>query len=47
MIGGALLTAVADRLGGVLTRDDFESIRQQRFRWLLGEDAAAAVRTAP
>jgi AcrR family transcriptional regulator len=47
MIGGALLTAVADRLGGVLTREDFESIRQQRFRWLLGEDAAAAVRTAP
>jgi len=47
MIGGALLTAVADRLGGVLSRDDLESIRVQRFRWLLGDDAVAAVRTAP
>jgi AcrR family transcriptional regulator len=47
MIAGALLTAVADRLGGVLTREDFEAIRVQRFRWLLGDDAEAAIRTAP
>jgi AcrR family transcriptional regulator len=45
MIGGALLTSLSDRLGGVLTRDDFEAIRAQRFRWLLAEDAA--VKTAP
>lgn len=37
MIGGALLTAVADRLGGVLGRDELEAIRVQRFRWLLGQ----------
>ena len=47
MIAGALLTAVADRLGGMLTRDDLEAIRVQRFRWLLGDDAEAAVKTAP
>jgi AcrR family transcriptional regulator len=41
MIGGALLTAVADRLGGVLGRDELEAIREQRFRWLLVEGAAA------
>jgi AcrR family transcriptional regulator len=37
MIGGALLTAVADRLGGVLGREELEAIREQRFRWLLAE----------
>jgi AcrR family transcriptional regulator len=42
MIGGALLTAVADRLGGVLGRDELEAIREQRFRWLL---AGAPVET--
>ncbi len=40
MIGGALLTAVADRLGGVLGRDELETIRVQRFRWLLGEESS-------
>jgi AcrR family transcriptional regulator len=38
MIGGALLTAVADRLGGVLGSDELEAIRLQRFRWLLAVD---------
>ncbi len=42
MIGGALLTAVADRLGGVLGRDELEAIRVQRFRWLLGPEAGLA-----
>jgi AcrR family transcriptional regulator len=41
MIGGALLTAVADRLGGVLGREELEAIRVQRFRWLLEEGSAA------
>jgi hypothetical protein len=36
-IGGALLQAVADRLGGPLDTDDIEAIRAQRHRWLTGE----------
>jgi AcrR family transcriptional regulator len=39
MIGGALLTAVSDRLGGVLKRDEVEAIRLQRLRWLLDAQA--------
>jgi AcrR family transcriptional regulator len=45
MIGGALLTSLSDRLGGVLSKDDFEAIRAERFRWLLADDAV--VKTAP
>jgi TetR/AcrR family transcriptional regulator len=33
-IAGALLVLVGDRLGGVLTHDDFAAIATQRFKWL-------------
>jgi hypothetical protein len=35
-IGGGLLRSVADRLGGVLTAADLESITHERLRWLSG-----------
>jgi AcrR family transcriptional regulator len=35
-IGGGLLRSVADRLGGVLTAADLESISRERVRWLTG-----------
>jgi AcrR family transcriptional regulator len=38
MIAGGLLVAIADRVGGVLTHDDFTRIAAQRKRWLLGLD---------
>lgn len=37
-IGGALLQAVADRLGGPIDADDIEAIRTQRHRWLTGAE---------
>jgi hypothetical protein len=36
LLAGALLLSLADRLGGVLSERDFESIRTQRARWLSG-----------
>lgn len=36
-IGGALLVAVADRLGGMLGHDDFAAIAAARQRWLTGD----------
>ncbi len=36
-VGGALLVAVADRLGGMLGPDDFAAIAAARQRWLTGE----------
>jgi AcrR family transcriptional regulator len=33
-VGGTLLLAVADRLGGVVREGDFEAIRRERHRWL-------------
>ncbi len=38
-IGGGLLRSVADRLGGVLTAADLESITRERLRWLSGRTA--------
>ena len=35
-IGGGLLRSVADRLGGVLSARDLESISRERVRWLTG-----------
>ena len=35
-VGGTLLLAVADRLGGVVREGDFEAIRRERHRWLAG-----------
>jgi BetI-type transcriptional repressor, C-terminal len=35
-IAGGLLVSFADRLGGVLSSDDFTAIATQRHRWLLG-----------
>jgi AcrR family transcriptional regulator len=35
-LGGMLLLAVADRLGDVLSPDDFAAIAAQRVRWLSG-----------
>ncbi len=35
-IAGSLLVSVADRLGGLLKAEDFESIRAERLRWLTG-----------
>jgi len=35
-VGAALLLSFADRLGGLLDRDDFARIAQQRHRWLTG-----------
>jgi transcriptional regulator BetI-like protein len=36
-IAGGLLVSVADRLGGVLSHDDFTKIAAQRYRWLTGK----------
>ena len=35
-VGGSLLATVAERLGGLLTDDDFAAIKAQRWRWLSG-----------
>ena len=35
-LAGILLVSVADRLGGLLTDDDFAAIAAQRIRWLSG-----------
>jgi AcrR family transcriptional regulator len=35
-LAGTLLVAVADRLGGPLTEEDFAAIKAQRQRWLTG-----------
>jgi AcrR family transcriptional regulator len=35
-IGGALLAATAERLGGALRADEFEAVKAQRLRWLFG-----------
>lgn len=34
-LAGGLLVSFADRLGGVLSHDDFAAIATQRYRWLL------------
>ena len=36
-VAGSLLVSVADRLGGLLTSEDFEAIKTQRRRWLTGQ----------
>jgi AcrR family transcriptional regulator len=36
-LGGSLLASFADRLGGLLSDDDFEAIKAQRWRWLSGD----------
>lgn len=36
-VGAILLVSVADRLGGLLTDDDFAAILAQRHRWLASE----------
>jgi AcrR family transcriptional regulator len=36
-LGGSLLASFADRLGGLLSEDDFHAIKTQRWRWLSGE----------
>jgi len=33
-VGGILLVSIADRLGGLLSADDFAAILKQRHRWL-------------
>jgi len=35
-LGGSLLASFADRLGGLLSDDDFLAIKTQRWRWLSG-----------
>lgn len=35
-VGGSLLAATADRLGGPLSADEFAAIKTQRRRWLFG-----------
>jgi AcrR family transcriptional regulator len=35
-IAGGLLASIADRVGGLLSHDDFTAIATQRQRWLLG-----------
>ncbi len=35
-VGGSLLASFADRLGGLLTDEDFKAIKAQRWRWLSG-----------
>jgi AcrR family transcriptional regulator len=35
-IAGSLLASMNDRLGGLLTEDDFNAIKTQRWRWLSG-----------
>ena len=35
-LGGSLLASFADRLGGLLSDDDFAAIKAQRWRWLSG-----------
>lgn len=37
-ISGGLLVSFADRLGGVLSQDDFARISHERRRWLLGRE---------
>ena len=38
-LAGGLLVSFADRLGGLISHDDFTAIARQRQRWLLGEGA--------
>jgi AcrR family transcriptional regulator len=40
-IAGGLLVSFADRVGGVLSHDDFAAIASQRYRWLLGDPEAS------
>lgn len=35
-VGGILLVSIADRLGGLLSSEDFAAILKQRHRWLAG-----------
>jgi AcrR family transcriptional regulator len=35
-LGGSLLASFAERLGGLLSEDDFVAIKTQRWRWLSG-----------
>ena len=35
-LGGSLLASFGDRLGGLLSDDDFNAIKAQRWRWLSG-----------
>jgi AcrR family transcriptional regulator len=35
-LGGSLLVSFGDRLGGLLSDDDFNAIKTQRWRWLSG-----------
>jgi AcrR family transcriptional regulator len=35
-LGGSLLASFADRLGGLLSEEDFHAIKTQRWRWLSG-----------
>jgi AcrR family transcriptional regulator len=36
-VAGSLLVSIADRLGGLLTAEDFDQIKHERLRWLTGE----------
>jgi AcrR family transcriptional regulator len=36
-VAGSLLFSIADRLGGPLRAEDFESIKRERLRWLAAE----------
>jgi AcrR family transcriptional regulator len=40
MIAGGLLVSFADRVGGVLSHDDFAAIANERHRWLLGHEVS-------
>ena len=37
-IAGSLLASMNDRLGGLLTEDDFNAIKTERWRWLSGSN---------
>jgi AcrR family transcriptional regulator len=36
-VAGTLLVSIADRLGGPLRAEDFEAIKSERLRWLIGD----------
>ena len=37
-VAGSLLVSIADRLGGLLSGEDFAAIKAERLRWLSGTD---------
>lgn len=40
-VAGSLLVTVADRLGGLLSPEDFDAIKSERLRWLTGPPSSS------